>query len=222
MTKAISILLALVLGLCPALASAHYLWIETDENGARIYFGEYNEDVREVAGGRLDERDALRGRAIKADGSSGPLSFTKQQDHFTASVEQVRWLLVEDDTNQVMDWTASGIGVVRPIFYARAAAGPIAAAKSALKLDLIPDATDGHRVQVFFGGQPLPNAKVHVHAPNLWSQELTADENGRVTLATPWPGQYVIEVIHKERKPGQFKGRSYEAIRHRVTFTHDY
>jgi hypothetical protein len=36
-------------------AVAHYLWIEPDAaRHARLYFGEYQENLREKSGGRLD------------------------------------------------------------------------------------------------------------------------------------------------------------------------
>jgi hypothetical protein len=65
----------------------------------------------------------------------------------------------------------------------------------------------------------LPNAKVNIHAPNTWSKELKTDESGVIRFKTPWPGQYVAEVIHLEKSPGEFGSAPYEAIRHRATFT---
>ncbi|HEX7235080.1 MAG TPA: hypothetical protein VF243_07415, partial [Nitrosospira sp.] len=50
-------------------------------------------------------------------------------------------------------------------------------------------------------------------------QELSADENGKVIIPTPFTGQYVLEVIHRESQPGEFEGKQYEAVRHRATLT---
>lgn len=216
-----------ILALClpPLWAQAHYLWIESPTaDEARVYFGEFNEGVREKAGGRLDERDAREGWLIKPDGTREALSFTKKEDHFAVHPPAKNgWLLVQDLTNEVKDWTSSDIGIVKPMFYARAAvAGKLEAAEPTLALDLIPDAKDAHVLRVFFQKKPLAKAKVMVHAPNQWSQELQANDAGEVTIATPWPGRYVIEVIHKEREEGTFAGQAYEAVRHRVTFSHVY
>ncbi len=50
--KAVFLLAAFTLA---PLANAHYLWIEPDKAGsAKLYFGEYQEGLREKAGGRLD------------------------------------------------------------------------------------------------------------------------------------------------------------------------
>ena len=214
----------LALSVVPFLANAHYLWIESETGaGARVYFGEFNEGVREKAGGRLDERDALEVRLLRPDGSIARLSVTKQSDHFAAKSTQTGWVVAQDLTSEVKDWSSSDIGIVKPMFYARALLGePPSDAQPALSLDIIPDAKSPRLLRVFFKNQPLAKAKVMVHAPNEWSKELEADASGAVTIATPWPGRYVIEVIHKEREPGEFAGKRYEAIRHRVTFSHIY
>lgn len=208
----------------PVLSHAHYLWIESEEGEpARISFGEFNEGVREKAGGRLDERAALEGRAVRDGGAVEPLRFEKKADHFSAKVTGAGWLLVEDLTCEVKDWTASDIGIVKPKFYARAAIeGALTPAEPALALDILPVGQDARTLRVLFKGKPLAKAKVMVHAPNQWSQELATNEIGELTIKTPWPGRYVVEVIHKERVAGEFEGKAYEAVRHRVTFSHVY
>jgi len=209
----------------PVCVQAHYLWIESDSGSeARIYFGEYNEGAREKAGGRLDERDHMEGQLVLADGSTSPLQFEKKPDHFLTHTGKPGWLLLTDLTNEVKDWTKSDIGIVKPMFYARAAVGdhPLAEAGPMLTLDIIPDAAQPRHFQVFFKGKPLAKAKVIVTAPNRWMQELQCDKEGRIEIQTPWPGRYVVEVIYKERAPGEFKGVPYEAIRHRVTYSQNY
>ena len=214
----------LALASLPLVAQAHYLWIESeDTSAARIYFGEFNEGVREKAGGRLDERDALKGHLMRADKATEALRFVKRDDHFASKVEGAGWLLVQDLASEVKDWSKSDIGIVKPMFYARAAvAGKLTPPQPSLTLDIVPDAAKPRELRIFFKQQPLSKAKVIVYAPNLWMQELQSNDSGEVTIATPWPGRYVIDVIHKEREPGEFQGQKYEAVRHRVTFSHVY
>lgn len=209
----------------PLVARAHYLWIESDTpSDARVYFGEIAEGVREKAGGRLDERDAIQGRLERADQSASPIALSKKADHFAiGSQEGTGWLLVQDLAGEVKDWTKSDIGIVKPMFYARAAiANKLTPAQPSLALDILPDPTNPKTLRVYFKQQPLPNAKVLVYAPNQWMQELQADASGDVKISTPWPGRYVLDVIYKERVPGEFQGKQYEAIRHRVTFSLTY
>jgi len=214
----------LLLCLLPWVAQAHYIWIESeDAKTARVYFGEFNEGVREKAGGRLDERAAIQGSLIRSEGATDRLSFSKESDHFAVQPVSAGWVVVEDVANEVKDWTSSDIGIVKPMFYARAAVGGrLTPAEPTTDLDIIPDSKNPHLVRVFFQKQPLPDAKVMVHAPNEWSKELQANGKGEVTFATPWRGRYVVEVIHRERVPGEFQGKRYEAIRHRATFSHVY
>lgn len=205
----------------PALARAHYVWIESDSpTAARLYFGEYNEGVREKAGGRLDERAALEAWLEQPDGRKQALDLVKNPDHFSASSSGAGWLLAVDRASEVKDYRKQEIGIVKPMFYARAALGnKPSSARPSLELDILPVPGKPGSLGVFFAGKPLAGAKVHVYAPNLWMQELKSDENGRLTPLTPWPGRYVLDVIHKQAKPGKFKGQPYEAIRHRMTYS---
>ncbi len=217
-----SILSLLGLLCLPFGARGHYLWIESDTPAeARVFFGEVAEGVKEKAGGRLDERDAIQGRIERSENSSSALTLDKKADHFAIAKQDGNgWLVVQDLAGEVKDWTKSDIGIVKPMFYARAAiANKVTPAQPTLTLDILPDPQDPKQFRVFFKKQPLPKAKVLVYAPNTWMQELQADESGVVKISTPWPGRYVLDVIYKEREPGEFKGSRYEAIRHRATFT---
>ena len=203
-------------------AAAHYLWIESEKPGeARVNYGEFNEGVVEKAGARLDERDGIEGWILTPDAGKSPLKFEKQPDHFATKLPSVSgWVLAQDLKGIVMDWTQYGIGVVKPMFYARAAAGTSPeAASPALTLDIVPVANEPLTYQVFFQGNPLSKAKGNTYAPNQWMQEFATDENGKFTIITPWTGRYVLELIHLEKAPGEFQGVAYEALRHRVTFS---
>jgi hypothetical protein len=202
-------------------AGAHYLWIEVETPAEiRVFFGEFNENVREKSGDRLDERDSLKGWIKQAGAPDRPLVFTKKADHFSTVTDQKEgWILVQDVEGDVKDWTNSGIGIVKPMFYSRAALGTPGNAEPALPLDVVPDPSVPDSLCVYFKKQPLPNAKLLIYAPNLWMQELKTDDQGRVKISTPWPGRYVIDCIHKEPVDGEFKGVKYEAIRHRAVFS---
>jgi hypothetical protein len=207
----------------PAIAQAHYVWIESENTReARIYFGEFNEGVREKAGGRLEERAALEAWLERAQPGREPLRLTRRSDHFSAPLARgAGWLLARDLTSEVKDYRASDIGIVKPMFYARAAVANQAPTplRPSLQLDILPAAGDARAFQVYFAGQPLSKAKVFVYAPNLWMQELTTDEQGRLVPKTPWPGRYVLDVVYKEARPGDFEGKHYDAVRHRMTYS---
>lgn len=216
--------LALAVLISTPAARAHYLWIESDTNAeARVYYGEFNEGLRETAGGRLDERGTLQGWVRTAE-SRRALELEKKPDHFAATLKAADgWVLVEDLDGGVKDWSMHDIGIVKPMYYARAAIGnrQTGTAKPAMALDIVPAADEygPQSLRVFFKSKPLPKAKLNVHAPNHWSRELKADEHGVLTIETPWTGRYVLEVIYKERTPGTYRDEPYQAIRHRATYS---
>ncbi len=215
---ALSIGIALLASALPA--SAHYLWIERQGDGrARLYFGEYQDNEREKSGGRLDEIRSPRAWFVDRRGQRHELQAAKLADHFDLGrASAPAAVLAEDSGYEVKDWTRLGFGVVKPLFYARyAARGPASAGAPQLTLDIVP--LDARHLRVTFRGSPLAKAKLTVYAPNGWAQERRTDEAGEANIATPWPGQYVVEVIHLERRPGEFEGKSYENLRHRATLS---
>lgn len=210
----------LVLGCFLALASssvpAHYIWLEPQGEGARLYFGEVNE-VREQSPGRLDE--IVQPRVWTPAG--GQQRVARLQGAFAVEGRVGPHLIAMESGYVVQDWTRLGLGLVKPIFYARLSAWPVAGAVPAapeLRLDVQP-VPGNDAVRVLFDGKPLAGAKLAVHAPNGWDQEYKADADGRVSVALPWRGQYVLEAIHREPAAGEFQGRRFEAVRHRATLT---
>lgn len=218
MKYSIRILLLLLAVTSPC--RAHYVWIEPDDvHAARVYFGEYQEGLREKAGGRLDERTGLEGWAKTTAQETRTLRLEKASDHFSAALDQeAEWVLVQDLANPVKDWREHDIGIVKPMFYARVhVQDRLLPAKPVLTLDIVPVVGNADELQVLFKQAPLAKAKVLVYAPNQWLQEFRTDADGKVKISTPWPGRYVIDVAHKEPTSGEFGGTPYDAVRHRAT-----
>lgn len=203
-------------------AFAHYLWFENDGAGTRLYFGEVNE-VREQSPGRLDEIPKPRVLQLSADGDARELPAQRRRGAFAIEgAAAASHVVAVESGYEVRDWTRQGIGVVKPMFYARRSPWPArdtVPADAAMRLDVQPLPRSADRVQVLLDGRPLAGAKLVVHAPNGWDQEQQADAQGQVKLALPWRGQYVLEVIHKESAAGEFKAAQYDAVRHRATLT---
>lgn len=218
--KPLCLLLLLMLSALPC--RAHYLWIEPQGAEAiGVYFGEYQEGLKEQSGGRLDERAGLEGSIQGQGRSSEALHFEKEQDHFLTTIDRkAEWILVQDTASPVKDWSDHDLGILKPMFYARAAvADRLRPAAPVLTLDVLPVAGRGDEMQVFFREAPLSKVTVSVCAPNQWLQELRTDGSGKVRIQTPWPGRYVVDVVYNEPAPGEFKGAPYRSIRHRATLT---
>ncbi|PLP99183.1 hypothetical protein [Cupriavidus pauculus] len=204
----------------PTAARAHYLWLEQDKAGGHLYFGEYEELVREQSPGRLDEMPSPQIRATAAQpGQANPLPARRETGGFAfARPARGATVTATESAYAVKDWTRAGIGIVKPMFYARLVGATPAGDADAMTLDILPTGTRGE-YRVVFQGAPLPATDVRIIAPNAWTREATTGKDGRVRFDFPWRGQYILHVVHLERTPGTFEGKSYEAVRHRATAT---
>ena len=227
-----------LLALSP-LAEAHYLWIESQPSQGKtsapsqveIYYGEFEESLREKAGGRLDEVGPIETWLLNSS-EKVEITVQKKENYFETTFDEAstvnpRLIQLQELTRPVQDWRAYDIGIAKPNYYAGALVlGPdadilhlsVPAHKTALGIYPV-SLGDELIFQVFFKDTPFSNAKFNVHAPNGWSKEYKTDESGAVRFKLPWAGQYVFEVINLEKPPGVFQGVSYEAIRHRATFS---
>lgn len=228
--------LLLLVVLIPNCAYAHFLWIETDcaNTGpcvAKLKFGEYPR-VKETLDTRLNERAESRMSAHPAAGAVS-LPLTPEKDHFAASVTpsmgKIAYLSAIDDESPVVDLSKHRIGIVRPIFSATAVLPGSDAALSLRTpgpaLQLLPAAATNLRTgqevsfKIMLNGAPVAQkATVYINAPNGWAWEGEVAD-GSVAFTPLWPGQYVADVVVLEEVPGEFKGKTYEAIRHRATLT---
>lgn len=136
-----------------------------------------------------------------------------------------------DNESEVVDWRKYKIGVIRPIFYAKRLIGskPKKLAVAPDTLDILPlddankvegkDSTE-HKFKLYFHGEPYKaKAEVKIYSPKGWIWEGELSDEGAFSFVSEWPGLYVVEAIVMENTPGTFKGKEYEAIRHRATLS---
>jgi uncharacterized GH25 family protein len=194
-------------------AQAHFIWIEHDGDGAaQAYFGEWAEDVREKTGGALDRIKSPR--AFLTDRTK-TLPLERRADHIAIAATgtgDVR--LVEDGLAAREDARAGGR--TKTVFHAKAGRRDT---QAVLDLELIPVAANASTFTLELRGQPLAKTEVKVFGPPKWQKSLRTDEQGRVTLQTPWAGRYVVEVVHMEEKPGESGGEAYNRLRHVSTLS---
>lgn len=167
---------------------AHYLWIERDAKGpARGYYGEWDNSLIEKTGGNLDK--ITDPKAFLSDPAK-TLVVTRQSDHLAfvaAGSGDVR--LTGVLTNEARK--------TRSTYYAKAGRKDL---KPVFDLELVPSATDSNALTLLWHGAPLSKAEVTVYGPPKWKRVLTSDDQGRVTITTPWAGRYIVEAIHLDDK----------------------
>ena len=83
-----------------------------------------------------------------------------------------------------------------------------------LDLELVPTTADGKSFVLLFFNAPLPKAELTIIGPSKWEKPLVTDDQGRMTLPTPWAGHYVLEVTHFDEKPGGSREEKLSPTRH--------
>jgi uncharacterized GH25 family protein len=192
-----------------AMAQAHFIWLEQAEGQTKLFFGEYENNLREKTGGKLDNIAAPEASLLEAPASK--LSLKRNTDHIAIEKAQSPAVIASELSMKVKDMTKYGYGIAKPMYYARIGSDKSEAASTHL-LDIQP--LGNHKVVINLRGKPLAKAKLKITAPNQWQQELDANDKGEVTFNMPWSGLYVMEVIHLEPAKGTYQGDVYENIRH--------
>jgi hypothetical protein len=212
--------LCIAAALCLAtagIASAHHLWLEVDGQGARIFFGEFGENLREASPGALDKLQP-RAKAVSASGERA-LDVEKTANGFAVGgkLEATDSIVAEDARYPSFESNRDGVKR-RGIYVPAARFVPDRTPRPPLlTLDVVPVA--GDKFQVVFQGKPLAKAKVSVITPFGWGREVHAGDDGTFAVALPWRGPYVLEVQHADRTPGKRGDEAYDSASYVTSLT---
>jgi len=220
---------------------AHYMWIEASptlklgqEQTVKIFYGEFENKLLEESGKRLDEVAGLEAWMIDPSGKKESMRLEQQQNHYVTKViptlKGKYEVLVVNTVRSVVDWTAYDLGIIKPTYYScfvfnvgeKDHAAP--SIRNDLALMIVTEAIKFSmdkevKLNAFYKGKEIKKAKLMVYAPNGWMKELERNEKGVYSFIPLEKGQYVIETIYKEKIPGVYQDKNYEAIRHRATLT---
>lgn len=198
-------------------ARAHYLWLEADEAGAYVCYGEAEADLREKSPGNLDGMNAPRVFAVQGNGITA-LSVNRTAEHFALTGgSPAATLLASEESAGIRDLSKYGLGMAKSNYYARHGLPHGYEAEASLTLDVA--GRNPNQLTVLYRGRPVKDAKVEVIAPNTWVQEHKADALGNVTINTPWRGRYVVHVLHVDPTPGVFEDKRYDTLRNHFTYS---
>jgi hypothetical protein len=188
-------------------AAAHSIWVEREGDGARIYFGEFDENLREASPGLLDR---LKPDA-KVAGSDKALKVDRQAGFFA-----VAGAMGKDDSIVAENVAITERRGDKPTkVLNKLGARYIADFKEQAPvntLDIVPAGKPG-LFKVFYQGKPLAKAKAELIAESGWKREFKTDEQGAFEAPLPWRGAYVIEVQHTEAAPGKLGETAYDSVR---------
>jgi hypothetical protein len=190
-------------------AQAHQVWIEQDARGAKLYFGEFGDNLREASPGLLDKFGAPVAQKLTAKGAE-PLTPAKAADGFAIPARAARGesITAEDPAYPSFE-VKQGDKVSRGLYVPAARlVADHGRQEPRLTLDLVPTGQGGRgkgdvELQAFYKGQPLAKAKVVVVTASGWSRELRTDAAGKLTVNLPWKGTYVLELSHTDTAGGE-------------------
>ncbi|QTD44143.1 DUF4198 domain-containing protein [Ottowia testudinis] len=202
---------------------AHHVWLEQDEQGAVLHFGEFGDNLRETSPGLLDKFPGPVARKLGPNGET-PVTLKKGAQGFALKARAGKGeALVAEERAYPTSERKEGEATVRSIYLPAARlAGDLSAHKPALTLDLVPTgARQGEAVefQAFYKSQPLPKAKVEVVTPSGWRQERHTDASGKFSAPLPWRGPYALELSHRDNQPGERAGDRYDRASYVTTLT---
>ena len=212
-------LTAALIALSATTAQAHQIWLENTDGQARLHFGEFNENLRESSPGALDK--FLGAPALDQRSAAGTqrLEGKLGKDAFSYTTQADAQALFATASYPLIDRSKRSLPTMLWVPAARWVANAGQAAEANAKaLDLVPTGKPGE-FKVVFNGAPLPKVQVEMVAPSGWSRGEKSGDDGTVTFALPWKGQYVAEVKHSDKTAGETQGKTYGEVSYVTTLS---
>lgn len=181
-------------------AHADYVWLERDAAGAATAY------VGELDGARLAPTTITAPRAYLADGKDLPLKTEAER------------LVIGSDLKGDVRLVASRVGEKGVLNYYQAKNGR-SETKAVNDLELVPTEANGNTFKLVWKGNVVAASQVNVDTSEGWHRVLKPAKDGTVTLATPFPGRYLLEVTARINGSVTVDGKKYEDVRHTATLT---
>jgi len=215
---------------------AHYLWIETNDNGTlgqaqevRVHYGEYTYGVIEkVEGEAFPLVSKFTLWVIAPDGTKTELNTEAMEDHylasFTPSQKGVYTIALNNNEIDVIDYTEYDFGIFKTHYHstAKVQVGTDGDTKTINPDGIVVKQLENNgekiKLQVLYKGKPIAKNELKVYVSDLWTKTLYTDDNGEVSFALPWNTKYIVETTTKEEIPGTYNGDDYEFIWHCATY----
>jgi uncharacterized GH25 family protein len=206
------------------LAQAHQVWLEQDGAGAKLYFGEFGDNLHEVSPGYLDKLTLVSATVLSPKGEKA-LESKKDRDgiSITGRAGKGDALIAVDLAYPLME-NKDGAKTTKTAWTPAARYVPeLGPQAPKLVLDVVPTNASGE-FMVVYRGAPLAKTEARLVAASGWSLSGTTDDKGKVSFRLPWKGTYALLVRHKDAAPGKRKNaqgaeEAYDAASFATTLT---
>ncbi|WP_263143558.1 hypothetical protein [Pseudomonas sp. RIT-PI-AD] len=91
--------------------------------------------------------------------------------------------------------------------------------RAANDLELVPVAPGSNQFRLHWKGSVVAASQVNVHTGAEWARVLKPAADGSVTLDTPFPGRYVLEVTAQVNGEATVDGQRYDSVVHVATLS---
>lgn len=190
----------LLIALLTNTAHADILWLQRDGEQVQVRIGEQLSTPVATLPALRDAQPVLPGGRIAS---------------VTTAADQYSFAPGEGDAR----FTALRAGTDGVLTYYQARHGR-AETKAINDLELVPTEPGGNTFRLFFKDRPANASRVNVATAAGWRKSLTPNADGTVTLDTPIPGLYVLEVSAKVNNGSvTLNGKKYEDVRYTATLS---
>lgn len=205
-----TMLITLALSLTSCSAFGHYIWIEPESpNQANLYFGEWHNGEVET-----EDRRLSRIQANNITPSTHIQSIDRRHDHIAIHLKQPGdFAITEAQSPRIKKNRTDS---VRHVLLARTGRNHT---QSWLEFDLTPTVKDSQTFTLTYQGKPLAKSRVTVMAPNRWQKSFKTDQNGQITIQTPWKGFYLLKAKYIDNQPGKVGQKPYDQTEYNLTLT---
>lgn len=188
-------IITLTIGLSMVLSTqAHMLWLERASDAkTHAFFGEYSEQLKETQEGAL--KSFSQAKAIQTKKQFSP---QLHKDHLVYSTK---------DQADVQLHHELIYGESLLSYHAKSGRQNL---KADSELDIVPVQPNSNTFTVMYQGKPTADVKVTVYSPQHWLKNYTTNNQGQINIATPWKGQYVLEVSQEIDKTGKLNQQVYK------------
>ena len=86
-------------------------------------------------------------------------------------------------------------------------------------LELVPTTANGNTFKLYWKGGVVSASQVNVYTSRQWNRTIKPAADGSVTLDTPFPGQYVLEVVAQVNGAVTVQGQKFDTVVHVATLS---